>query len=319
LPPTRQREAGIAIAVMIAAPLFFSSNMIFGRSAVAEVAPFTLAFVRWSAVALLMSPLLIAGLPAIRRVLRQSVGLLLLLAFLGMWVCGGLVYLGLRHTTATNGTLIYTTSPVIIILLEALFRGRAIGWREAAGSLLAFAGVAVIVLEGSLSALLSLGLNPGDLLFVMAATAWAVYSMLYRSPALADVPNLSLFALLAAIGAVLLAPVALFEWWIGMPAPTTASAWTDIAGIVFFASILAFSSFQFGIRRLGAPVAGIFMYLLPVYGVGLAVTLLGERLMGHHLVGIAMVMGGVILATLTLPGSGRQPSNPSDGKVSSSQ
>ena len=52
--------------------------------------------------------------------------LILLLALLGMWICGGGVYLALGHTTATNGALIYTTSPVIIIVLEAIFFRRRI-------------------------------------------------------------------------------------------------------------------------------------------------------------------------------------------------
>ena len=42
--------------VMLVTPLFFSSNLIFGRLAIPEVAPFTLAFIRWTAAALILAP-----------------------------------------------------------------------------------------------------------------------------------------------------------------------------------------------------------------------------------------------------------------------
>lgn len=297
MPDTNTGRARLAWVVMLLAPLFFSSNLVFGRSAVEEVSPFMLAFLRWLAVALALSPIMIKEVEAVRGVLRGNWPLLLMLAFLGMWLCGGGVYFGLQRTTATNGTLIYTTSPVIILLLEAAFRGRRIGLREAAGSLVALLGVATIVLRGEPAALLSLNFNGGDLIFVAAAVAWAVYSILYRSPDLQRLSNAALLGVLAAMGALLLLPAATVEWAGDAALPASAGAWGGIAGIVVFASLLAFSSFQFGLRRFGASLTGVFMYLMPPYGVLLAVLFLGERLEPFHAAGIALVMGGVILAT----------------------
>lgn len=290
-------KAPAAYLAMLLAPLFFSTNLVFGRGVVEEVAPFTLAFLRWLAVALALSPFLFAERVAVAGALRAHGGLLVLLAFLGMWFCGGMVYFGLQTTTATNGTLIYTTSPVIIILIEAVFRGRRTGWREIAGAAIAFAGIALILMRGDLRALVALDFNPGDLVILGAALSWAIYSILYRTPGLSGLSNMSLLGLLAMLGALLLAPVAALEWWWDMPMPAGARAWTGIAGIVVFASLLAFSTFQFGIRELGAPVAGIFMYLLPAYGVLLAILFLGEELAAFHIAGIVAVTGGIVLAT----------------------
>lgn len=308
MPASSPGRTRLAILVMIVTPLFFSSNLIFGRGVVDEVAPFTLALVRWGAVAIALAPFILVEWDTVRALLTVSLRRLLILAFLGMWVCGAIVYLALGWTSATNGTLIYTTSPVIIILIEALFFGRRIGWREGAGALVAFAGVATIVLRGDPLRLLSLDFNLGDLLFVAAAIAWATYSVLYRSGPLRAISNMALFAVVAAGGALLLAPFAAAEWYLGLPLPVTPAAWGGIAGIVFFASLLAFSGFQFGVRELGAPLAGMFMYLLPPYGVGLAVIFLGESLEPFHLAGIAMVMAGIVLATLPAGLFARRPS-----------
>ena len=282
---------------MLATPLFLSSNLVFGRMVIPEVSPFILAFLRWSAVSFVMLPFMAGNFGSLARLAGQQWPRLLALGFLGMFICGGVVYAALRHTTATNSTLIYTTSPVIIILIEAAFFGRRIGVREALGSAIAFLGVAVIVFRGDLGVLFALDFNLGDLLFVLSAVAWAVYSILYRSPRLALVSTPSLLGIVAAAGALTILPFAAWEFVTGDAMPVTISAWTSIAGIVVVSSLLAFSGFQYGVRALGPSLAGLFMYLLPPYGVLLAVIVLGERFEPFHLAGIALVLGGIVLAT----------------------
>ncbi len=294
LSPARYR---IAVAVMLFTPLFFSTNLVFGRDVVREVAPFTLAFIRWATVGLVLSPFVFRDWAAINAIVKRHRGRIAVLGFLGMFVCGAIVYVALTMTTATNATLIYTSSSVIIILMEAAFSGRKMKVRETLGSAIAFAGVATIVLRGDFPALLSLQLNSGDVLILGAAVAWAAYSLIYRSGDLAKVPNMALFSLVALSGAVLILPVAAYELLNGWAIPWTASAWQGIGGIVVFASLLAFSGFQFGARNLGPSLTGIFMYMLPPYGVSLAVILLGEEFHRYHGAGILLVMGGIVMAT----------------------
>lgn len=299
--PDTTGRLGVAYIVMFLTPLFFSSNLIFGRFISAEVAPFTLAFVRWASVALILSPFIMRERPAVGEVLRRAPWHLLVLGFLGMWVCGAIVYLGLRYTTATNATLIYTASPVMIVAMEALFAGRRIGARQAVGIVVAISGVGVIILKADLAALAALEFNLGDLMLAGAAVAWSLYSVLFRNRRLSGVSGPTLFGMIATAGAITLLPFTAIEYATGAAMPVTIEAWLNIAGIVLCASVLAFSGYQYGLRRLGPSVTGVFMYLLPPYGVFLAVTFLGEAFLLYHKVGIALVMAGVILATL--PGS----------------
>ena len=289
----------LAYGIMLATSLFFSTNIVFGRYVVADTAPFVLATIRWAAVAAILMPFAITRSgAAMRQLLTRRWPLLALLGFLGMGICGGGVYLGLSLTTATNATLIYSVSPVLIIMLEALFKGRRTGLREIIGAVLAFAGVAWIVLRGDPGRLASFQFNTGDLLIALAALSWAVYSILYRSRAVSGLDNIALFALVAVFGALANLPFAAWDLANGAGLPSTANAWKATAGIVVISSLMAFLGFQYGVRRLGASVAGLFMYLMTPWGVLMAVVFLGERLSGFHAVGIALVMGGVILATL---------------------
>lgn len=299
--PAGAATTAVPYLVMLVTPLFFASNLIFGRHAIPEVAPFTLAFLRWTGAALVLLPWVLSSRAGVGAYLGRHWRHWLGLGFLGMWVCGGIVYLALEHTTATNGTLIYTTSPLMILIIERLFNGRPIAVREGIGIVVGFLGVAVIVLRGDLAALVNLDPNAGDLLFIAAALSWAVYSVLLKGPRTAGLPVLTLFGLVAISGAILLAPMAAYEVVSGQRMPVTASAWTGIAGIIVFSSLLAFSGFQYGISRLGASTAGIFMYLLPPYGVALAVFVLGEPFEAYHAAGIATVLGGLVLATAKRP------------------
>lgn len=170
-PATRTRD----IALVALVPLFFATNVVIGRAVAAEVAPWTLAFLRWAGALLILLPFAAPALRESRDALVAQAGLIATLAFLGMWICGGLVYTALATTTATNATLIYTSANVMILILECLFRGRPIGPREIAGTALAFTGVGVVALGADGPT--GVSFNSGDLLIAIAALSWAIYSV----------------------------------------------------------------------------------------------------------------------------------------------
>jgi len=279
-------------------PLFFSTNIIFGREAVASVEPWTLAFIRWFSCALIMMPFAASSIDQHMATFKLYWKRLMLMGFLGMWICGALVYLALKYTSATNGTLIYTSSPVLIIFLEWAFRGRKVGWREFAGIAIAMIGIMIIIFRGSLDVLMSLNFNIGDMIFVLTAISWSIYSVLLKSSAYDDIPTSTLFTVIAFMGALTLAPFTIIEIVYQDTFPTSIASWSNIGGIILFSSLIAFMAFQFGVKTAGASLAGIFMYLLPVYGVAMAVLYLGESIHPFHIAGILTVSGGVMLATM---------------------
>lgn len=283
--------------LFLAAPCFFSSNLIFGRGILGEIGPFITAFIRWTGATLLILPLVYGDKRACFTFIRHHTALWLSLGFLGMGICGGFVYWALTITTASNATLIYTTSSLFIILFQWLFQARQLVLREILGMVIAFSGVAVIVLKGDVEALRHMQFNIGDLGMLIAAIAFAAYSMLLRHPAVSDIAPFSLFGLLAFSGAVVLLPPAAIEVVRGGILPTTGAAYLKLAGIIFFASALAFYSFQHSVRVFGPAMAGTTLYLMPPVSIVMAVLFLGERFETYHAMGIALVMAGVVLAT----------------------
>ncbi|MEM6664786.1 MAG: DMT family transporter [Pseudomonadota bacterium] len=292
-----------AYAILAVMPLMFSSNLIIGRAAVDEMGPATLAFWRWGLSAMVLAPVAVLALRKQANAtpttagLQAALPLLPLLGFLGMSICGTFVYVALTMTSATNATLIYTVSPVFVVLLERIFRGRELRLRESVGISVAVLGVAVIVLRGEFSALLRLDFNIGDVLILGAAFSWAVYSVLMKRDAMSRLPTSVAFTLVAAFGAAIILPSYLLEARAFGYFPQSASAWMSVAGVVLFASIGAFTAYQYGVKRVGPAVTSIFLYLLPAYGMGMAILFLGEIPRAYHGVGLVAVMAGVALAT----------------------
>jgi len=256
-----------------------------------------LATLRWLSVGVILAPFAFADWATIRALISRHGRRLLLLSFLGMGVCGGGVYFALQYTNATNATLIYSAAPLLIILLEAVFKGRRTNLVEMSGVLIAFIGVAIIVSRGNWATIAEMRLNSGDLLIALAALAWAAYSLIYKDTDMTHLRPVTIFALLALGGALVNAPMGIYELATEPAIPHSLTGWMAIAGIIVISSLAAFTGFQYGVRQFGPSLAGIFMYLLTPCGVLLAVIFLGEELAGYHYAGITAVICGIVLAS----------------------
>nr|MCU0870023.1 DMT family transporter [Burkholderiales bacterium] len=78
----------------------------------------------------------------------------------------------------------------------------------------------------------------------------------------------------------------------------TPAAFAAVAYTGTLPSIASYWLYNRGVAAVGANRAGIFLHLVPVYGVALSSLLLGELPHAYHFVGMALVFGGIALATL---------------------
>ncbi|MCQ4158484.1 DMT family transporter [Roseomonas sp. GC11] len=286
------------------AALFWSGNFVLGRALNGTASPFFLAFWRWVVALAVLLPF---AWPHLRRdgpVLRAHPGRLLLLALLGVASFSVLVYQGLRSTTAINGLLLQSVIPVAILLCAFLLFGERPGARQMLGVAFSIAGVAAIACHGSLEDLLRLSLHPGDLWVLGAVLSYAVYSTCLRLR-----PRLHPLSFLTASIALSLPPLALgyaLEGSHPMPAP---GALLALGYLAVFPSLLAYLFFNRGVELIGAARAGQFIHLMPLFGSGLAVLFLGERLQLFHAAGLALIGGGIALSMSrsrgAAPGGGR--------------
>ncbi|WP_316159074.1 MULTISPECIES: DMT family transporter [unclassified Bradyrhizobium] len=287
------------------ASLFWAGNIVLARYVAGHVPPLTLSCIRWIGTFLMLWPFARAHLARDWRTLLAHWPLLLLLALTGFAINNALSYWAMQYTQALNGLLIQSSTPLFVALWSLLLFGVRLSLAQFAGIAMSLSGVLVILTRGDLGALAGIQFNRGDLMFAGALLVFGLYSAaMTRRPA---VHQLSLISSCTALGAVLLLPLAVWEYSSGFVLTPDLLSIATLGYVVVFASTLAYLFFNRGISLIGPNRAAPFLHLVPLFGSVLAILLLGEELRPFHLMGYALVIAGVIIASrvpIRPPGTG---------------
>jgi drug/metabolite transporter (DMT)-like permease len=269
------------------------SNMILARGVAGSVPPFAIAFFRWSIVAIGLAPFVLKELTSQTSAFWSRHGWMVLLAgFLGMFVCGGPVYIAGETTTAINMALIMGLSPLVVVTASWFTGMETLGIGRIIGIGLALIGAVTIILHGDLTALHGLALAPGDLLVLIAMLAWSGYTFL-QSRAAPTLSFLARIALFAGAGALCSLPFAIRETMIdaGSVFNWHALQLYLLAGLV--PGLFAYAGFAYLDMKFGSVRTSLVMYVAPVASVVLSLTFLGEAPDASQLVGGALILGGL--------------------------
>ncbi len=292
----RVSASGRARALLWLVPLLWSSNYIVARLADGVIAPHALALGRWSGAALILLPWMGRGLWRQRATVRREGAHLLVLGFLGMYICGAWVYLAGRSTTSTNIALIYAATPMAIVAAGSMLLHERLSRAQWAGVALALLGLLFVIAKGDPARLLAVQFVAGDAWITAAAASWTAYSVLLKRWPSALGPGERLVAIIGG-GLLVLLPATLVE-----AALTSTPAWGwGAAGLVLLAAVvpgvMSYGAYSYLQRELGASRTAMMLYLAPVYGALLAWGLLGEVPGWYHAVGAAMILPSIWLAS----------------------
>jgi drug/metabolite transporter (DMT)-like permease len=203
-----------------------------------------------------------------------------------------------RHITSSLTGLLIAASPIIAAVLDRFSGGeRRLGGKRIAGLAVGLAGVAVLagpeITGGSAWPVAEV---------LLVATCYAI-APLVAARHLADVPALPMTAACLGVAAVVYAGPAAATWPTEMPptrvllaVATLAVVCTAVAFIVFFALI----------REVGPTRALVFTYVNPAVALAAGVLVLAEPLTPWNLAGLALILGGSVLATRR-PGPASEP------------
>lgn len=287
----------MAYLLLTLAALFWSGNFVLGRGVTEIIPPVALAFWRWAGALMILAPFAIRGVIRQNREIRKNLGILTLLAILSVTNFNTFIYHALRTTTAINAFLVNSMTPIFIVLVSWIGFNDRINFRQAVGVVLSFIGLVWIVTQGNLHILLTVRFSSGDLWTLAAALSWACYTVLLRKrPKHIDpVPFLTILVL---IGLVFLSPIYLWEIRSGASFQWSPVVFASIGYVALFPSVIAYVFWNNSVAVVGANKAGIFMHLMPVFGILLAFVFLGETLAVYHLVGMVLIFSGIFLTTV---------------------
>ena len=271
-----------------------ASNLVVARGGIEFVPPISLSFWRWFLVFLI---LLIFNFFYIKKnyhIVIKEYKKLFFLGSMGCGICSVFPYLAGETTTIVNMGIIYTSSPIFIILISNFFFKEKINNYMLMGLIACLIGVLVIITKGNFNYLLNLKFTSGDLWMLGAAIGWALYSVyLFRwKSSLSVFPR---FTIISFFGAISISPFYLIEQHLFRATIFDLDFYLWVIFAAISPGIIAFSLYTMTQKYLGASTTGFTLYLFTVYGAFYGIIFFGETLEYFHFIGALLVFVGIYL------------------------
>lgn len=286
---SEQHGRVIPILALAAAGCLWGTGFFFGKVALSEMPVATMILFRLAFACIGLLPIIFLDSPHFDR---HEWGWVFVASVLGVPVLFLVQFEGLSLTTVSHASLMVGTLPMLLAIAAVLFSGERLhvgGWLALVASTV---GAALIALSSKTVSGVVHATIRGDLLVVLsmvAAIAWILISKrLMRQHS-----ALMVTAVVYWIGTILLAVVVVTTC--GVPTlHYSTRAWIALAEQGLFATSAATVLWNWGLKRVPASQAGIFVNLEPLVGAILGVSLLHEVLGITALAGGALIIGGAL-------------------------
>jgi len=272
-----------------------ASNLIVARGGVEHVPPISLAFWRWTVVVLILLPFTFSFLIKNSKIIKKEFKKLFFLGAMGCGVCGAFPFLAGETTTVTNMGIIYTSSPIFIILISAIFFNEKVNLIKIIGLVSCLLGVFAIIIKGDFNLLLNLNFTIGDLWMLAAAIGWAFYSI-YLFYWKSKLPIFQRFTLVAFFGAISLFPFYIIEEVAVQRTLFNSQFFLWVLFAAISPGIIAFTLYTQAQKSLGASLTGFTLYVFTIYAAIYGFIFFDEKLESFHYLGTVLVFFGVYLA-----------------------
>jgi len=290
--PARLRDN--AWLLLVLATVMWGGNAVAGKLAANDWLPFTLTTFRWACAIVVLLPFAWRPLRRDWPVLRRHIPIIVALGGIGMCLFNLLMYVALNHTSAINVSIIQGSMPLLIMIINFVVLSQRVRALQLVGLAISIGGVLVTTTGGRPLDFLTGGLNRGDAMMLLACVFYAGYTFGLRWR-----PKLHWLSYMLAISVAALITTIPFTAWelarADQPLPGI-DGWLTLAYIAVFPTIVSQIAYARGVELIGGNRAGQFINLVPVFGAALAVIILGERFAGYHALGLALVIGGIMMA-----------------------
>ena len=228
-------------------------------------------------------------------------GYFALLGFLGITFHQWLQSTALVTAQASTTSWIVASSPIFMAILGVIFLKEYLAWYQAAGIFLAAFGVLVVVSKGDLASLSSGNFgSPGDLLILISAINWAVFSTISRSGLKRHSATLMMFYVMT-FGWLFSSALLWVSPGTGQIPPIPLDGWLAILFLGVFCSGIAYIFWYGALKVLPVAQTGAFLYIEPIITVIVAAVIIQEAVSLPSLVGGLAILFGVWLVNRTKP------------------
>ncbi|MBI2616790.1 DMT family transporter [Candidatus Gottesmanbacteria bacterium] len=280
-----------AIVALISANIIWGMASPIFKLSLENIPPFTLAFIRFLGASFLLLPFVLPNL----TISRKDWTALFFFSLFGITINISFFFLGLKLAPSINMPIIASSSPAFLYLLSLLFLKEKFHLKTFLGLLVSMCGVLLFLIQPLFEQGFALE-SIGNLFFLIAALGIVGHTIIGK-PILNRYSAKTLTFWSFLIGAYSFFPLFLFEQVAFRPIPPL--DYRGILGIIFgifLSSTIAYTLYDWGIRKIPGQEIGIFAYIDPVVAATLAYPLLGETITPVFIVGSIFIFGGIFIA-----------------------
>lgn len=284
------------LAVFLLNALIGGTNPAFVKAALTEFPPITLVFLRSLLAALVTLPLIYSQWSKIKTFSEKKLLFISSLLFAGNWL---FFSIGLQSSSIIMSQIIYMMTPLIVAILGYFFLKEVISKNQILGLILAIFGMSILI-YGSIKSqdILSFGTPLGNFILIISKICWALYLVTSRKVSKSYNPLTILFFnfTTATLVALLIIP---FELSIRHFDLTNVSAtgFFSLLALALISSVLVFFLYQWLIKHTSAFIPSLLSYPVALVAGIIGIIFFGEKLTVTLILGGALIMLGVFLAT----------------------
>ena len=201
---------------------------------------------------------------------------------------------GLSLTYPIHAALLLLITPILIVFIAAWVLKERLGFLKVTGLVLGISGALVLVLAKDSS---GDGDNVllGDIFIIVNAVSYTFYFILVK-PLMLKYDPIVILRWVFTLGLVLVVPFGWVEFTEIPWAQYTAIDYTSMGLVVLTGTFLAYLFNLYGIKVLGASIAGFYIYTQPVFAALIAMLFLHEDLAMYKIIAALLIFSGVYLA-----------------------
>ena len=239
------------------------------------------------------------------KISRRDWPRILVCALFGMVLNMNMFFKGLELSTPINSSVVITLTPVILLVLGAIFLKERITWLKSTGIAIGLIGALILILFGIKTQENAPNIPLGNVLFIVNATSYAFYLILVK-PLVAKYSSITLMKIFFLLAVFMNIPIGLPQFM--------EVAWMDLgfteiwrlAFVVIGTSVLTYLFNIYALKQLSPSTIGVFMYLQPLVAVGYAIFVGADSLSTVRIIAAFLIFAGVFLSTQ----KSRRMSNP---------
>jgi drug/metabolite transporter (DMT)-like permease len=209
-----------------------------------------------------------------------------------------LFYKGISLTSAVNGSIMMTLTPILVLIWASIILKERITYVKVLGIFLGLAGALIIVVKSGSGT----GDSLGDFFVFLNGLSYSLYLVIVK-PLMAKYKALTVITWAFTFGLLFAIPVGWQQASVVDFSLLPAEAWYSAAYAIIGVTVIVYFLNAWTLSHVASSVVGSFIYLQPVFATLTAILFFNEVFLLKHILAMTLVFIGVALVT-------RNPSKP---------